>query len=254
MSPPLIFKTTTDLINWRKSLHGKSVGFVPTMGALHEGHLSLLKKCRSENDVSVLSIFINPTQFNQPQDLAKYPQTWDNDLKLASSAETDVVFFPAFDDMYPDNYSYSVHENDFSHMLCGASRPGHFQGVLTIVLKLINLAQPNRVYMGEKDHQQLDLIKKMVSAFFLPIQIISCPTIRNSEGLALSSRNARLTEGERKNASLIYKTITTASSSSEAKSVLENAGFKIDYLVDVANRRYVAAYVGEVRLIDNVEL
>lgn len=254
MNQPLIIKTTQDLIQWRKSIHNRSVGFVPTMGALHEGHLSLLKKSRAENEISVLSIFVNPTQFNQAQDLAKYPRTWEADLKLATDAGTDVVFFPTFEEIYPDNYNFSVTENDFSHMLCGASRSGHFQGVLTVVLKLINLVQPNRVYMGEKDHQQLQLIKNMVAALFLNTEIIGCPTIRNNEGLALSSRNARLTDEERKNSSLIYKTITTAKSAQDARLALENAGFKIDYLVDVENRRYVAAFVGEVRLIDNVQL
>ncbi|OYZ23397.1 MAG: pantoate--beta-alanine ligase [Bdellovibrio sp. 28-41-41] len=254
MSQPIILKTTVELIQWRKTIKDKSVGFVPTMGALHEGHVSLLKKSRSENDINVLSIFVNPTQFNQAQDLDKYPRTWDEDLKLATGAGTDAIFFPTFEQMYPDNYTYSVHENDFSLMLCGASRAGHFQGVLTIVLKLLNLVQPNRVYMGEKDHQQLQLIKKMVSALFLPTEIVGCPTIRNSSGLALSSRNSRLNEDERNRSSLIYKTITTAANTAEAKAVLENAGFKIDYLVDVENRRYVAAFVGDVRLIDNVEL
>lgn len=254
MNQPLIIKTTKDLIEWRKRLQNRSVGFVPTMGALHEGHLSLLKKSRAENEISVLSIFVNPTQFNQAQDLAKYPRTWESDVKIASEARTDVIFFPSFEEIYPDNYCFSLHENDFSHMLCGASRPGHFQGVLTVVLKLINLVQPHRVYMGEKDHQQLQLIKKMVAALFLNTEIIGCPTIRNEDGLALSSRNARLTAEERKNSSLIYKTITTEKSAKDAQIALEKAGFKVDYLVDVDNRRYVAAFVGEVRLIDNVQL
>ncbi len=254
MSQPIILKTTKELIQWRGSIQNRSVGFVPTMGALHEGHASLLKKSRAENDISVLSIFVNPTQFNQAQDLAKYPRTWDADVAVARETRTDVIFSPTFEEIYPDNYNYSVHENDFSHMLCGASRPGHFQGVLTIVLKLFNLVQPTRVYMGEKDHQQLQLIKKMVASLFLNTEVIGCPTIRNNDGLALSSRNARLTEEERKNSSLIYKTISTAKTAQEARVALEKAGFKIDYLVDVERRRYVAAYVGEVRLIDNVQL
>jgi pantoate--beta-alanine ligase len=254
MSEPILLKTTAELIQWRKTVKDKSVGFVPTMGALHQGHVSLLKESSSENDISVLSIFVNPTQFNHAQDLAKYPRTWDEDLKLASAAGTAAIFFPTFEQMYPDNYNYSVHENDFSLMLCGTSRIGHFQGVLTIVLKLINLVQPKRLYLGEKDHQQLHLIKKMVDALFLPTEIVGCPTVRDSLGLALSSRNARLTEEERSHSSLIYKTITTANSAFDAKVILEKAGFKIDYLVDVENRRYVAAFVGDVRLIDNVEL
>lgn len=254
MSQPLVIKTVSELIQWRKTLSQKSIGFVPTMGALHQGHASLLKKCSSENEISVLSIFVNPTQFNQVQDLAKYPRTWETDLKWAQETKTSVVFYPTFEEMYPDNYNFSVRENDFSHMLCGASRPGHFQGVLTVVLKLLNIVQPNRVYMGEKDFQQVQLIKKMVGAFFIPTEIISCPTIRNSDGLALSSRNARLSEEELKHSSLIYKTITSTKNLVAARSELEKSGFKIDYLVDVDGRRYVAAYVGEVRLIDNVPL
>jgi len=254
MNQITILRTTKDLIQWRSTIHNRSVGFVPTMGALHEGHASLLKKSRAENDISVLSIFVNPTQFNQAHDLAKYPRTWDADVKLASDNAVDVIFSPTFEEIYPDNYTFSVHENDFSQMLCGASRPGHFQGVLTIVLKLFNLVQPARVYMGEKDYQQLQLIKKMVAALFLNTEIIGCPTIRNTDGLALSSRNARLTEEERKNSSLIYKIITTAQTAHDARIALERAGFKIDYLVDVDKRRYIAAYVGEVRLIDNVAL
>lgn len=254
MSQPIILKTTKELVQWRKSVQNRPVGFVPTMGALHEGHASLLKKSRAENDISVLSIFVNPTQFNQAQDLEKYPRTWTADVSVAQVTGTDIIFSPTFEEIYPDNYNFSVHENDFSHMLCGASRPGHFQGVLTIVLKLFNLVQPTRVYMGEKDHQQLQLIKKMVDALFLNTEVIGCPTVRNSEGLALSSRNARLTDEERENSSLIYKTISTAKTAQDARAALEKAGFKIDYLVDVENRRYVAAYVGEVRLIDNVQL
>ncbi|MBL7543072.1 MAG: pantoate--beta-alanine ligase [Bdellovibrionaceae bacterium] len=254
MKSPVVLKTIAEMIQWRRSVVDQSVGFVPTMGALHEGHASLLKKSGDENDITVLSIFVNPTQFNQTQDLAKYPRTWDEDIRCATAEGVDAVFYPSFTDMYPDNYIFSVHENDFSHLLCGASRPGHFQGVLTIVLKLINLVQPQKVYMGEKDYQQLHLIKKMVQALFLPTQIIGCPTIRNADGLALSSRNTRLSDDERDRSSLIYKTITTAANTTEAKTILEKAGFKIDYLVDIENRRYAAVYVGDVRLIDNVPL
>lgn len=254
MKQPRVIKTVRELQDWRASVGDPSLGFVPTMGALHEGHVSLLKKCRAENEFSVLSIFVNPTQFNQAQDLEKYPRTWDADLQRAGDAGTDIVFFPEFSEIYPDNYAFSVNENDFSQMLCGASRPGHFKGVLTVVLKLINLVRPNRMYMGEKDFQQLRLIKKMVAALFLPIDVVGCPTIRNSDGLALSSRNSRLSEDERKHSALIYKAITESKSALEARQTIEKSGFKIDYLVDVDHRRYVAAFVGEVRLIDNVAL
>ncbi len=256
---PIVLKTASEMHIWRKSLEAKAVGFVPTMGALHEGHLSLLQKSNQDNDHTVLSIFVNPTQFNRVDDLEKYPRTWDADLKLAGDAGTDVVFYPSYHEIYPDNYSFSVNENDFSRLLCGASRAGHFQGVLTVVLKLINIISPNRVYMGEKDFQQLELVKKMVKALFLPTEIIGCPTLRNPDGLALSSRNARLSAENLKKASLIYKSISNSSTASAARAELEESGFKIDYLVDIGARRYVAAFLpaangaGEVRLIDNVE-
>lgn len=256
---PTIIKTAADIQSWRKKLGSQTVGFVPTMGALHEGHLSLLKTSRAENQHTVLSIFVNPTQFNQAQDLAKYPRTWDADLKLASEVGAEVVFFPSYQEIYPDNYAFSVDENDFSHILCGASRAGHFKGVLTVVLKLINLVQPNKVYMGEKDYQQLQLIKQMSQALFLPTEIVGCPTFRNQDGLALSSRNSRLSESDTKKAAQIYKAITKSATAAEARAELEKSGFRIDYLVDIEKRRYVAAFLpsaagdGEVRLIDNVE-
>ena len=256
---PIVLKTVSEMQLWQKSNGAKSVGFIPTMGALHEGHLSLLQKSNQNNELTVLSIFVNPTQFNKPDDLEKYPRTWDADLKLAAASGTTAIFYPSFQEMYPDNYAFSVNENDFSRLLCGASRAGHFQGVLTVVLKLINIIRPNRVYMGEKDFQQFELIKQMAKALFLPAEILSCPTIRNSDGLALSSRNARLSAENLKKASLIYKAIISATTAHAARAALESSGFKIDYLVDIESRRYVAAYLpaangtGEVRLIDNVE-
>lgn len=253
MTHTRVISTPSELQSWRASITG-AVGFVPTMGALHEGHVSLLNKSRAENTHSVLSVFVNPTQFNQAHDLEKYPRTWEADLKYAQDTGTDVIFCPKFEDMYPDDYTFSVNENDFSTLLCGASRPGHFKGVLTIVLKLINLARPDKVYMGEKDFQQLQLIKKMVAALFLPTKIIGCPTVRNTAGLALSSRNARLTDVERTQSALIYKIISQAQTSHDARTDLEAAGFKIDYVADIEGRRYVAVFIGDVRLIDNVAL
>ena len=238
---------------------GKVIGFVPTMGALHDGHLSLLREARKNSDVVIASIFVNPTQFDKAQDLARYPRTWDADLELAKSSNVDVVFFPSFEEIYPDNFAFFVNENDFSQMLCGSSRSGHFKGVLTVVLKLINLTQATRVYMGEKDYQQYQLVKKMASALFLAVEIIGCPTLRNSEGLALSSRNTRLSNEDTLRASMIYKTITSTKTALEAQKKLENLGFEIDYLVDIGDRRYVAAFLpsssgdGDVRLIDNVQ-
>lgn len=258
-SKPLIIKTSAEMQTWRRSLEKENLGFVPTMGALHEGHLSLIKRSRHENDQTVLSVFVNPTQFNHAQDLKSYPRTWESDLKLASDAGVDVIFFPSYQEIYPDNYSVTVNESDFSFLLCGANRKGHFQGVLTVVLKLINIVNPKRLYMGEKDFQQLQLVKKMAAALFLPTEIIGCPTARDSEGLALSSRNSRLSEADRQKASLIFKTISSSETPLQAHHTLEKAGFKIDYLIDIEKRRYVAAFLpsaqvdGEVRLIDNVE-
>lgn len=248
-----VLKTPQEMLEWRKSAKG-SVGFVPTMGALHDGHGSLLTRARGENENVVLSIFVNPTQFNNSEDLKSYPKTWDQDLAVAQRLGVNVIFYPEFKDMYPDEYLYKISESSFSNELDGAHRPGHFDGVLTIVNKLFNLVQPQRAYFGEKDHQQLKLIEGMVKAFFLPITIVPVPTLREDSGLAMSSRNLLLSEENRLKAPLIYKTITTAKTAEEARKVLSDAGFNVDYVVDKNGRRYVAAFAGKVRLIDNVEI
>ncbi len=249
-----VIRSPQEFIDYRKTLN-ESVGFVPTMGALHEGHEELLKKARQENNVVVLSIFVNPTQFNDPQDFAKYPVTWDADFKLAEKNKVDVIFAPTKDLMYPDNYRYKVSESDFSLGLCGKDRPGHFDGVLSIVMKLFNLVKPTRAYFGEKDFQQLKLIQDMVQAFFMDLEVVPVPTVREKSGLALSSRNTRLSvQDRREKAPLIYKRVTESSSAEEAKRTLEKDGFKVDYVTDISDRRFVAARLGEVRLIDNVEL
>lgn len=250
-----LIKTIKDFQDWRRSIPSSSfVGFVPTMGALHRGHLSLLEKSKTENNLTVLSIFVNPTQFNNSDDLKNYPITLDEDLKLAESTKVDVVFLPEYKEIYADNYRFKVTENDFSLSLCGANRPGHFNGVLTVVLKLLNLVQPQRSYFGEKDYQQLTLIKDMVKYFFIPTEIVSCPTVREDSGLAMSSRNKRLTSEELKKSALIYQTLSQSLSVQEARKKMEEAGFNIDYLVDYQGRRYVAVQVGKVRLIDNVKI
>lgn len=232
----------------------RRIGFVPTMGALHAGHASLLKRARAESDVVVLSIFVNPAQFNDPNDFQKYPKTWEQDLEIARREGVDAVFAPRAPDMYPDGYKYKVTENDFSTVLCGASRPGHFDGVLSVVMKLFQIVQPTKAYFGEKDYQQLSLIRGMVDAFFLPLEIIPVATMRETDGLAMSSRNTRLTIEQRAQAPRLYQIITTARSSEDARQQLQAEGFKVDYVVDRENRRFVAAFLGEVRLIDNVEL
>lgn len=251
MNKPIVFKNISEFQNYRHSLKG-TVGFVPTMGALHAGHSSLLECAKQENDFTVLSIFVNPTQFNDPKDLEKYPRTFEDDFQIATQTGVSAVFYPEFANMYPDNYKYSVTENSYSKILCGASRPGHFDGVLTVVMKLFNIVQPDRAYFGEKDYQQLHLIEGLVKAFFLPLQIRPVATLREKSGLAMSSRNARLSAEGRKKAALLFKTITEVPTVESAKNILLNYGFQIDYLEDIDGRRFVAAFLEGVRLIDNV--
>jgi pantoate--beta-alanine ligase len=239
---------------FRKSIEGQSVGFVPTMGALHQGHAELLKRSKKENALTVLSIFVNPTQFNNASDLEKYPKTLETDIALAKSLGVDVVWTPAYQDLYPDNYRYQMTENSFSKILCGAHRPGHFDGVLSVVMKLFNIVRPQRSYFGEKDFQQYQLIKDMAQAYFLDIEIIGVPTIRETSGLAMSSRNMRLSDSEKLKASLLYKIMTESSSAEQAREQLEKNGFRVDYVEDIQSRRFAAAFLGEVRLIDNVKI
>lgn len=258
-----------DLEDWRaakRRLDGRPLGFVPTMGNLHAGHAALLERARRECEVVLLSIFVNPTQFDDPQDLSRYPRTLDADLALAQAAGVDEVLLPTAQDLYPDGYAYRVHEDALSATLCGRSRPGHFDGVLSVVLKLLQLAQVSadpaaqRLYMGEKDWQQLTLVRGMVDAFFLPWTVVGCATVREADGLALSSRNSRLTPAQRRIAPLLAKTLLEAEDAATARAALEAAGFRIDYLEDRAlgaagpARRFAAAHLGDVRLIDNVPL
>jgi len=232
----------------RKSLYGR-VGFVATMGALHDGHASLLRRSIAENAHTVLSIYVNPTQFNNASDLDSYPDTLDADLALAESLGVDVVLLPQYEELYADDYRYSVVESEFANDLCGAHRPGHFTGVLTVVMKLLNLVRPQRAYFGEKDYQQYRLIRDMVDAFFMDVTIVPCPTIREDDGLAMSSRNLRLTPQDRALA-------PTFSELQEIAAQLKAQGFDVDYVKSIARRRYGAASLGsgpnEVRLIDNV--
>ncbi len=232
----------------------KTIGFVPTMGALHEGHKTLLESARAENDICILSIFVNPTQFNDKEDLKKYPKTWDADLALADHVGVDIAFAPEYSEMYPDNYRYQLNEKEFSQQLCGKDRPGHFDGVLSVVMKLFNLIQPTKAYFGEKDFQQLCLIEGMIQAFFMDVQIVRVPTLRESSGLAMSSRNVRLTPEEKTLAPQLHKSMLLAKSSEEAQKQLQQLGFHVDYVVDIEGRRYAAAKLGNVRLIDNVKI
>jgi len=250
-----VIRSAEEMLLWRQKVeHKKLIGFVPTMGALHRGHETLLEKARCENDLVVLSIYVNPTQFNDKKDFEKYPITWDADLKVAEKNLVDVIFAPTFESIYPDGYKFKVQETDFSLDLCGKNRPGHFDGVLTVVMKLLNLVQPTSAYFGEKDFQQFTLIRRMVLAFFLPYDIIPVPTVRELDGLAMSSRNVRLTAEQREKAPLIYKTLKSAVSTEEARAVFEKLGWVVDYVKDLEGRRFAAVHVGEVRLIDNVQI
>jgi pantoate--beta-alanine ligase len=249
-----ILKTIQEIKDYRKQIGSSKVGFVPTMGALHPGHASLLEKGRKESDILILSIFVNPTQFNDPNDFKNYPITLDKDLEIARQCGVDAVFLPNHEMMYPDGYKYKVVENHLSPLLCGQDRPGHFDGVLTVVMKLFNLVSPHKAFFGEKDFQQLTLIKKMVDAFFMDLEIVPCATLREFDGLAMSSRNTRLSSEERAKAPAIYKAITNSKSASEAKAQLSDQGFKVHYVEDIEGRRFVAASLGAVRLIDNVKI
>jgi pantoate--beta-alanine ligase len=232
---------------------GQSIGFVPTMGALHAGHEALLARARAENDRVVLSVFVNPAQFNDPSDLAKYPRTFDADVALAKPY-VDAVFAPTEEAVYPDEYRYQISENQLSTRWEGLLRPGHFEGVLTVVLKLLNLVQPHRAYFGEKDWQQLQLIRGMVDAFFLPVQIVACPTVRDHDGLALSSRNARLSPAARSRVAKFPQTLRTAPNPAAATAELRDAGFEVDYVDDTNGSRVGAIRIEGVRLIDHVWL
>jgi len=232
----------------------QSVGFVPTMGNLHAGHASLLQRSRQENTISVLSIFVNPTQFNDPNDLAKYPRTFEADLDIAQKQGTDYVLFPNNDELYPDHYRYQVSENEVSLILEGKSRPGHFTGMLTIVLKLLNLVKPARAYFGEKDFQQLELVKGMVDALFLDVDIIACLTVREDSGLAMSSRNSRLSSYERLLADHFAKALKDYTSQEMFTAQLVKMGMKVDYIETWQNRLLAAVQIGNIRLIDNIEL
>ncbi len=231
----------------------KSLGFVPTMGALHKGHISLIKRSVKENDITVCSIFVNPTQFNDKNDLKNYPITLDADSILLENEGCDYIFLPTKEMIYPDNYRYIVTETTFSKTLCGAHREGHFDGVLTVVLKLLNIVRCNNAYFGEKDWQQYNLIKDMAKALFLDCNIIPCLLIREPDGLAYSSRNTLLTPENRLKAPQLYRVISSNKPLDVMKEDLRNLGFRVDYLEEVEGRILVAAYLGNVRLIDNVQ-
>ena len=252
---PRVFERLDDWRAFRRTLTG-SVGFVPTMGALHAGHASLLARSVAENEHTVLSIYLNPTQFNNARDLEIYPRTLEKDLAVASEQGVDFVITPDYAQMYADDFRYRVEENTLSSELCGEHRPGHFTGVLTVVLKLLNLARPTRAYFGEKDYQQYLLIRDMCNAFFVETEIVPCATVRESDGLAMSSRNQNLDTTGRTKAALLNTLIRSSADDSAVARALTAAGFEVDYVVSRHGRRFVAASLEcagrVVRLIDNV--
>ncbi len=230
------------------------IGFVPTMGALHAGHASLLKRSRKENSISVLSIFVNPTQFNDKKDFEKYPIQIEEDEKLAKECGVDYIIYPTAQEIYADDYRFKLTESKLSKRLEGEFRPGHFDGVLTIVLKLFNLVKARRAYFGEKDFQQLQLIKEMAQALFISTEVVACETLREADGLAMSSRNVRLGAAAREKAPLIYQLLMSNFSDSEVKTKLAAADFKVEYVATEMGRRLLAAQIDGVRLIDNVKI
>ncbi|RLD54581.1 MAG: pantoate--beta-alanine ligase, partial [Bacteroidetes bacterium] len=209
----IVYRTKTDLTGHLLSLQneGKSIGLVPTMGALHQGHMSLVEKAAAENDVVVVTIFVNPTQFNDPSDLDLYPRTLDQDLELLRQLEADLVFVPAVKEMYPDEETQVFDLGGLDKVMEGKHRPGHFNGVAQIVSKLFLMIRPHRAYFGQKDFQQLVVIRRLVEILDMNLTIVSCPIIREKDGLAMSSRNTRLSKEERKLAPFIYETLVHAS-------------------------------------------
>jgi len=254
-----------------------SIGFVPTMGALHTGHISLVEQCRRENGIAVASIFVNPTQFNDTNDLANYPRTLEEDLDKLSSVGCDFVFVPSVEEMYPEKDTRVFDFGLLDKVMEGAHRPGHFNGVAQIVSKLFDAVQPDRAYFGEKDFQQLAIIRRMVAMMNIPVQIIGCPIVREADGLAMSSRNMRLTPEQRRNAPVIARTLFTIKEKIETmpldelkKWVVEQidstSGLKTEYFEIVdrdtlqpvsqfkgnALQACIAVHAGIIRLIDNV--
>lgn len=257
-------RVINDPSEWRSYCSGLrqdgSLGFVPTMGALHDGHLSLCRQAGRENTRVVASIFVNPTQFDDKADLAAYPRVLDSDLAKLASVGVSAVFSPSYEGLYPDAYRYRISENTLSRLYCGAHRPGHFDGVLTVVLKLLQLTGADTAYFGEKDYQQYMLVRDMAAAFFVPTRIVPCAIIRESNGLAMSSRNERLSSADRQAAGAFNAALRTAASAAEAAERLQAAGYSVDYVEDIFDaarslrRRLGAVRFGGVRLIDNVAL
>ncbi len=249
-----VWRTVAEWADRRRAFDGRSIGLVPTMGALHRGHASLVERCRVENEIVVVSIFVNPPQFNDPRDLERYPRTLEKDLALLEDLGTDEVFMPGASELYPHGYRFGVESESMTNDMEGAHRPGFLQGVMTVVMKLFNLVRADRAYFGEKDYQQLKIVSDMVQDFFVPTEIVLCPTVRAESGLAESSRNMLLSAAARDKAACLFHALTTAADPAEARAILEREGFKVDYVEERWGRRFAAAFLDGVRLIDNVPL
>ncbi len=279
-----LFKRVADLQKYLGALKkkGKEIGMVPTMGALHSGHISLIEKARRETDAVVCSIFVNPTQFNDPADLEKYPRPIESDIERLESAGCNILFLPSAEEIYPPGLDTSVHFEfgDLDQALEGVFRPGHFKGMAEVVNRLLNIVQPDKLYMGQKDFQQFTIVRAMLEQKGAPIELVMCPVIREDNGVAMSSRNARLTPHDRTLAPLLYQTLRQADFMKErftpeeikkacSEKLNNTPGLKVEYfdLVDgrtllpiesFADADFIvvtlAVWVGEVRLIDNVIL
>lgn len=266
----------SSVAGWRRK--GESVGFVPTMGALHAAHMSLVERARRENDRVVVSIFVNPKQFGPKEDLSRYPRPFAADAALCRAAGADALYHPSPEAMYPEGFRTHAEVEGLSELHCGASRPGHFRGVATVVLKLLNQVAPDRLYLGEKDFQQLTVVRRMVADLDLPVKVVGCALMRAEDGLALSSRNAYLSPAERAAAPALHRALqegvkeaarrgaTPASVERAARAALARTpAFRLDYLTLVDERTLArpdtlagplrlltASYLGNTRLIDNV--
>lgn len=278
-----VFNNQKELKAHLASLSGnKNIGLVPTMGALHKGHLSLLKKSLSQNDITVISIFVNPTQFNNQEDLEKYPRTLDDDLKKIKKLNSNIIVFaPTIEDIYGKNVTSNSFDYDgLEHQMEGKQRPGHFDGVGTIVKALFEIVHPTKAYFGEKDYQQVLIVKKMVEKHNLPVKIVVCPILREKNGLAMSSRNERLAPDEREKASFIYQTLLKAKELFQTEDFRKVYDFvqqtfdkqhlmKLEYftiadsktLLEVTKkykskkyRAFIAVHIGNIRLIDTISL
>lgn len=251
-----IFHDLNEWINVRKQLDARhSLGFAPTMGNLHAGHTSLFLASQNENNYTATSLFVNPTQFNQADDYKLYPRTLEADLHIMEESGVDFCILPTEKAMYPDHYNYQIQEHQLCQLMEGKHRPGHFNGVLTIVMKLFSLVKPHKAYFGEKDYQQYMLIRNMANAFLMDIKIISCPTIREPNGLAYSSRNNRLNKEQKALAELFAQLFQQKNKScAQIKADLVAQNITVEYIEEHENRRFAAVKIGGVRLIDNYQL